>query len=227
MSVPVYFISGLGINERIFSLLRIQHPHLRYIQWIDPLKGETLVPYCQRLLDQVEDLKDPPILVGLSFGGITAIELSRLIPVKKIVLISSIKHTDEKPFMFDLLRYFPIHKLTTRAMMERSVKMWAPFFGVRGRKHQKAFLELLSGCSDDYLQWAVEQIVQWKNTEIPPNLIHIHGNKDRIFPLRHIPGARVIRGGDHGMVVSHADQISELLNEIICESSPANRTFTV
>ena len=227
MNPPVYFISGLGLNERIFSVLRIQHPNPRYIRWIEPKKEELLVDYCQRLLAQIEPSDSPPILVGLSFGGIVALEIAKLIPVQQIVLISSIKHTDEKPGIFNFLRYVPVHKVTRRSMMEGTVKFWAPFFGVRMRKHQQAFLELLSGCSDHYMSWAVERIVRWENTEVPANLIHLHGTQDRIFPHSLIQYPETIRGGDHGMVVSHADHISDRLNKIICETQSVDRTFTV
>jgi len=46
-----------------------------------------------------EKITEPdPVLIGLSFGGIMCTEIAKQIPVEKIIIISSIKHSGELPF---------------------------------------------------------------------------------------------------------------------------------
>ena len=66
----VYFISGLGADKRVFSKLQLDDQFsVNYIEWIAPLKKETLQHYASRLVTQIDTTK-PFQLVGLSFGGI-------------------------------------------------------------------------------------------------------------------------------------------------------------
>ncbi|WP_353717332.1 hypothetical protein [Dyadobacter sp. 676] len=65
----VYFISGLGADERVFTKLKLDpRLNVKYIKWVRPLKKETLQHYAARLSKQI-DTSQPFQLVGLSFGG--------------------------------------------------------------------------------------------------------------------------------------------------------------
>jgi hypothetical protein len=59
------------------------------------------------------------------------------------------------------------------------------------------------------------RIVVWKNEQIPDNLVHIHGTKDNIMPIRYIKNCIRVKGGGHLMIYQKAAQISQLINTII------------
>ncbi|EMO28852.1 hypothetical protein LEP1GSC170_2989 [Leptospira interrogans serovar Bataviae str. HAI135] len=61
----------------------------------------NLSKYSKRLLSQI-DTKNEIILIGVSFGGIVALEISKHISVKQIIIISSIKSDSEKPILYRL-----------------------------------------------------------------------------------------------------------------------------
>ncbi|EMS87993.1 hypothetical protein LEP1GSC074_1850 [Leptospira noguchii str. Hook] len=61
----------------------------------------NLSKYSKRLLSQI-DTKNEIILIGVSFGGIVALEISKHISVKQIIIISSIKSVSEKPILYRL-----------------------------------------------------------------------------------------------------------------------------
>ncbi|HEY0434517.1 MAG TPA: hypothetical protein VGC95_11625, partial [Chitinophagaceae bacterium] len=77
--MKAYFISGLGADRRAFY--RIQMPssiQIVHLDWIDPLPKESLNDYALRfskLIDRHEEF----ILVGLSFGGMLAVELGKFL----------------------------------------------------------------------------------------------------------------------------------------------------
>ena len=86
----VYFISGLGADERVFQFLDLSKIEHQFIQWNEPQKKESLSSYCKKLTEQI-DLKQEIILIGISFGGIIAQEISKIIECKKVIIISSVK----------------------------------------------------------------------------------------------------------------------------------------
>ncbi|MFT3702355.1 MAG: hypothetical protein QM802_08300 [Agriterribacter sp.] len=92
----VYCICGLGADERIFSKINWGDAKVHYLQWLIPAKDEPLADYALRMSKRIET--DAPFtLVGVSFGGMISSEISKLIPVEKLVLISSIQTYHQLP----------------------------------------------------------------------------------------------------------------------------------
>jgi len=65
------------------------------------------------------------------------------------------------------------------------------------------------------MAWAIHQILHWKNRFIPGNLIHIHGDKDRIIPIKRLKTSIVIKGAGHFMTVTHSQEVEKLLEEML------------
>ena len=65
-----------------------------------------------------------------------------------------------------------------------------------------------------YLNWAINQILNWKNDWQPKHLFHIHGTADRIFPIKKIRPNYTVDGGGHFMIYNRAKQINESLQRI-------------
>jgi hypothetical protein len=66
-----------------------------------------------------------------------------------------------------------------------------------------------------YLTWAVNEVLNWKNNWQPQNIIHIHGDKDKIFPIRKVSADHVIKDGTHLMVYNRAREISNILHQVL------------
>ena len=60
------------------------------------------------------------------------------------------------------------------------------------------------------MKWAIEEMMRWKGGAPNPAVVHIHGDKDRIFPIGRIKNAITIAGGSHFMIVNRAKEISSL-----------------
>ena len=82
--------------------------------------------------------------------------------------------------------------------------------------HDLEMIEEMIGEADiEFNEWAVDQVIHWKNEEVPANLTHIHGTSDRIFPNFYIKDALWIKGGTHFMIVNRAKEISKIIrNEL-------------
>lgn len=212
---PVYTISGLGVDERIFQNL-VLNSKLVFIRWIKPETNETITNYARRLSDQI---KTPdPILMGLSFGGMLAVEIANQIPASKVILISSAKSKSEIPFYFRLAGLLGIDKAYPVKFLRRpsSLKNW--FFGIRNNREEQFLTSIMKDADPLFSCWAVNAIVTWKNETLPENVTHIHGTADRILPLRYINADIIVNGGGHFMIVNRAKEISEIINHLL-ESS--------
>src|SRR5688572_20594857 len=94
----VYLLSGLGADKRVFDWLDFSGNNVTHVIWLEPVSNESLEQYARRLLNQITATQ--PVLVGVSFGGIMAIEIAKLIETKKIVLISSARTRSDLPFYY-------------------------------------------------------------------------------------------------------------------------------
>ena len=98
--MKAYFISGLGADKTIFRNIRIPASiEPVYIEWIEAKKNETLASYAHRISACI-DTTEPFILVGLSFGGMIAVEISKLYKPYKLILISSIPGIQDLPKLY-------------------------------------------------------------------------------------------------------------------------------
>ena len=68
-----------------------------------------------------------------------------------------------------------------------------------------------------YLDWAIEQMVLWNRAEVDENVVHIHGDADAVFPIKHIQNCIVIKGGTHIMILTKHKWFNENLPRIILE----------
>jgi pimeloyl-ACP methyl ester carboxylesterase len=87
----------VGASERIFSRLSPKQAEIVPLKWLRPERREDIHSYARRLAVQI-DTSRPFWLLGVSFGGMVAIELSRFLAPDRIVLVSSVKNRAELPW---------------------------------------------------------------------------------------------------------------------------------
>lgn len=220
----VYCISGLGLDERLFLKTNIRAKRVNYIKWIDPLPHETIEDYARRMLNQVHD-EGNIVLIGVSFGGMMAIEMAKLKRIEQVILISSIKQKKELPPFFRLMRKIPLYPLFNQKWRERTKFFWRTFFGLKTEEAKYFFDEMLATTSEKYKIWAIDRMIKWKNTDYPSNLVHIQGTKDLIFPHKYISNPILVKNGTHGMIVSHAAEVNTIINQILVEKVKSHKNL--
>lgn len=208
----IYCISGMGLDERLFYRLNFQAPNVHFIQWIEPLKRESLEDYARRMLEQVPT-EGNNTLIGISFGGILAIEMAKLKRIQQVIIISSIKTRAELPFFFRFIKYIPFYKLSKPEWRRKTRERWGKYFGLFDKEALDFFEDMFEKSSETYKDWAIGQIANWKNFDYPANLVHIHGTKDLVFPFKRVKDVIQIEGGTHFMVLDQAYEISKIVNE--------------
>ncbi|RYU96556.1 alpha/beta hydrolase [Emticicia agri] len=209
----LYIFSGLGVDERVFKYLDFTDFEVTFIKWVQPDANESIEDYAKRLTGQITAEK--PVIVGLSFGGMMAIEITKHLPAEKVILIASAKTFKEIPFYYRWAGYLKLHKILPVKVFKQHTFINDWFFGIETKEHRKIFAEILYDLDAYFLRWAIDKILCWKNLTIPPNVIHIHGDTDRILPIHFVNADFVIKGGGHFMTVSQAKELTELLHTSI------------
>ncbi|MFL5764026.1 MAG: alpha/beta hydrolase [Bacteroidia bacterium] len=207
----LYCISGMGVDYRLFENLDLPGCKLHFISWKTPLSGETLPDYAMRLSEAIDSSR-PFALLGVSFGGMCCTEIAKHLKPVRTFIISSCKRNDELPSMIRIWRFVPLHRILNNKILISGAMLLKGKFGVRTKETGKLFNDMLRSAPDHYYRGAIDCIVRWKNTEVPQNLIHIHGDADRLIPLRHIKCDHIIKGGTHFMVMDRAEEISKIIN---------------
>ncbi|RZJ29312.1 MAG: alpha/beta hydrolase, partial [Chryseobacterium sp.] len=69
----IYIFSGLGVDRRVFDNIDFGDLNVEFIDWIIPLTNEAIEIYAERISRKI--ISENPILIGLSFGGMVAVEI--------------------------------------------------------------------------------------------------------------------------------------------------------
>lgn len=211
----VYFLSGLGADERAFRYLDLSFCQPVHLPWLIPKPDEGIEAYASRML--LEIAEPDPVIVGLSFGGIMAIEMAKQRNFRQIILISSAKTYREIPFYIRLLRYLPIYRWIKPATIKRLNLFAYQLMGIEKRRDKVMFMQMFQQADDYYVSWAIDKIVHWRNTIIPPHTTHIHGTHDILTPHIFVRADHSIRGGKHLVPMIQPEVISALLRQVINE----------
>ncbi len=209
----IYLISGLGADERVFKNINFKNVNPKFIKWIPYQNKESLQEYCNRLAEQILDRSDV-VLLGVSFGGIIAIELSKIIKTKKIVIISSIKTDSEKPYLYSIIRKSNILNLIPPKFLNLYSFIIPILFGVTSVEDKILLKDFIKNTDGSFIKWALNHILEWENQHLPKNLIHIHGDQDKFFPIKLISDTIPISHAGHFMILNKHEEISSILENL-------------
>ena len=212
----VYLIAGLGADSRLFKHIKLPIDcDAILVDWHIPDTKDTLTTYAQSIVKQY-DIKDTSTVIGVSLGGMISVEIAKQVKLDKVILISSIKTDSEAPWYFKFFRNLPVYEAIPGKLMTHLGFLIKPMFGKMAPDDLALFKSMLRNSSPIFLKWAMRAVLQWRNAVAIPNLYHIIGNKDLVFPHQNIKNpTAVIKGGTHIMVFDKAGEINALLAGIL------------
>ncbi|MGK0294285.1 MAG: pimeloyl-ACP methyl ester carboxylesterase [Ulvibacter sp.] len=216
--IPVYFVPGLAAGKEIFRNILL--PKTQYqtnvLEWLIPAKNEALSTYSARMASLV---KEPnAVLVGVSFGGVIAQEMSVFLDLRRLIIISSIKTRNELPQRLKIAAKTLVYKLVPTSLVLSTSDLTKFAIGPKTAKRLKLYQEYLHVRDKRYLDWAIEQMVTWKRNEEIEGVVHLHGDSDLIFPIKNISNCIQIKGGTHIMLLNKGSLITRILIEIMEEN---------
>lgn len=212
----IYVFSGLGVDKRVFANINFGNNIVVHINWVTPPKNCSIQQYAQLVSKQIDTQK--PILIGLSFGGIMAIEVAKVIPISTIILISSVKTMYELPLWIRLSGfcklYTLLHFIPNKLVTKPNALVYAAF-GIKAKKEKELLQQIMADINPIFLRWAIKQIACWQNKETPKNFFHIHGTKDGIFPIYKISNTIAINNAGHFMIRNKLQAVNKVLKDLL------------
>ena len=208
---PLILFSGLGADAQVFLPQKIAFPNLIVPDWLSPIAGEGFPAYCARLAAAV-DAGRPCFVGGASFGGIVSLEVAKHLNVLGCFLIGSVQGPHQLPRRIRWLRPMaPVVPVIPLSLLQRFAASTIGLCRRGGAKHLAGIASQFSNANVDVLRWSLQQIWRWNSTNKNVVVRHIHGDRDRVFPLSLVEPDEVVVGGGHVISMTHGAKVNEFL----------------
>ena len=211
----VYMMPGMAADKSIFQYIRLPKSsyEIHLLEWLIPEKNELLQHYAERMCSFVKH--ENIVLIGVSFGGVLVQEMLEFVSVKRLIIISSVKSRGELPKIMKTASTTGLYRLLPTGLISHFDTLANLAVGDYAKKRVELYKKYLTITDTAYLDWAIENMVRWDREEPLPKTVHIHGDKDEIFPYKHIEGSILVPGGTHVMIINRFRWFNEHLEEII------------
>lgn len=214
-----YFISGLGADQQMFCRTQLPAGYtICHLPWLRPERTEDFASYARRLAAGI-DQSTPFILVGLSLGGMMAIEMNHFLQPTYTILISSVTNKRALPFWFKLASITGIYKIVPDYFYHHRNFITAWLLGAQSKEDKALLSKVMLEADPVFVKWAIPRILSWDNHFIPEKLKHIHGTKDVILPYRPNKRTLPVQDGTHFMVFNRAAAVNKLLAAILANTA--------
>ena len=196
----IYILPGMGADHRMYPPPWPSLPASRFIDW-PVYGGETSVADLARSVAATAPIAADAWLVGSSLGGMVACELTKLMPVRGLILIGSATSREELSPMLgalgSLIDLTPVNFI--RQLAGKAPSELAQMFA----RSDPAFIRAMC-----------RAIVAWPGLGASPvPLYRIHGRRDRVIPLP--PKVDLVLGGGHLIAMTHAPECVRLVAGIL------------
>lgn len=209
--MKIFGISGLGADKRVFKYLTLEH-ELIPVEWIKVKTKETIIEYSKRLIEEFEIGNNEEFgILGVSFGGLIATEISKLTKPKFTILISSVETKNELSEIIKFIGKSNLIEIIPEKLFNPPKKIAHFMFGTKNKELLNSILE---DTDLNFTKWAIRELMNWNNESNLSNLIKIGGTKDKLLPPKG-NNTILIENGEHFMIVDRAKEISSIINEKI------------
>ena len=208
--MKIYGFSGLGADKRVFKYLSLKHQFVP-IEWIEPKGSESIKQYSNRL-SKVINIEEKFGILGVSFGGLIAVEISKVLNPEVTILISTVETKNDLRTIFKIVGSLGILKLLPAKFFDppRFLAKW--FFGTKN--NGKLLDEILNDTDLDFAKWAINELANWKNiNKVQNRVLKIGGTNDKLMPIGNQKSTIKILKGGHFMIIENAKEISKIINE--------------
>ena len=215
--IHVYLMPGMAANSSIFEHIHLPKDQFKIhlLDWILPVKNESLEAYAKRMSEFIKH--DNVVLLGVSFGGILVQEMNSFLKLRKLIIVSSVKTKYELPRRLKAARKTRAYQLIPTRIFSNVDALAKYAFGKTITKRIELYRKYLSMNNKLYLNWAIREMVCWDQSQYDTQLIHIHGEKDAIFPIKNIKQCIRVKNGSHIMIINKYKWFNENLPKLIID----------
>ncbi len=204
----VYLVPAPDMDERAIDAVQFDDFEIVRVS-LPPLTQNTdLDTYIAQLTTQIRDPN--PILIGFCYGGLLAIEIGKRMDTSKIVIVSGIKDRAEIPLS---------RRLIAMAFLCLPSRM-ATAFGCSLSFTLNQLLRLPVKIPRIWLKnsqnkFIVKHALGFNPSDTDSDIVRIHGENDRVVPLRKRSNVTVIKDAGHFMFVTKRKEMLRVIAEEI------------
>ena len=145
-----YLIGGLGADKRVFDSMFINTKTI-FLNWIKPNTNESLASYVNRLSAQI-DTNTPFGIIGVSFVGIVAVELNKIIRPSNTVLISSVVNSMQLPKLYILMGKLGLLNFIPTSLLKPPQSVMNYMFSANNKPLLK---KIIIDTDPNFIRWAL------------------------------------------------------------------------
>ena len=211
-------LPGLAADERMFARLAELPVELVTPRLLIPENGEHMVSYARRHAEWL-NIGDSDVVGGCSFGSMVASEICRQRATKALVLLSGALSSDalvsSSHQLHKFARCLPFH-LVRRILM--SSFFLHKVFGEAELADIELGREMIAETPRELLLRGSTLATGYRSDgSISCEIFSLHGSQDNVICPPQIDQGEILDGAGHGMVVSHADEVSRFLCKVCSE----------
>lgn len=212
----IFLIPGIGGTAELFSDYRFPVPFLA-VDYPRPKTLEMSIrQYAQQLVEHC-GIRPGDALVGMSLGGMMACEISKVVEIDQLILISSGTCKEHINPVLRRLGFLGPH-------MPFSWLQKLPI--PAASRLRRRMIQMFREADPVFLNWACSCAPHWEGLENHPRLTQIHGEWDPVFPFcyqRDRIHYRLQRAA-HLAVLVQQKEVQQILCRLLIESEEPNRS---
>src|SRR4030095_4103282 len=215
MKPRLVLFSGMGGDGRLFRAIRIPEAEIVTPDHIEPAQGETLTQYAARIADGL-NIQPADIVGGASFGGMLAGEIARQREVAGLILLGSCLRPGLLPWSYRWVervgRFIPDFVLGLRSW--RPLVRWR--FAPVTPDAETCLVEMAVSYPTAQIRAFGRMVIGWTGVDsVPCPVLSIHGDWDRIIPLKCAEPDLILKDAGHAFTLTHADQTNSAIREFL------------
>lgn len=208
--------SGLGIPPALLTpQFHINGVDVTAAAWPTIVAAENIAQFAARAAEQIV-ASDDLYVGGVSFGGMVALEVARIVRPRGVFLIAAAKSGSALSPIVRLVA-LAASKLPMAAV-ELGLK-WSPLLvrmvGRPDRVQREYLLDLAEASIASLTHWGGRVMLDWTAPPLPCPVWQVHGSDDRMIPVKNVSPDLVIPGGGHVINVTHAAAVNQFIRERI------------
>lgn len=197
-------LPGMGANSNMYPKDKyISLQDVTFADW-PGYEGEVSLESVAKKIIAQHHINKEMVVGGSSLGGMVAIEIAKIMGLKKVILIGSATHSD---FINPLLQ-----KLSNLAEVT-PIKIIQALAGKVNIYSSNELLKMFEESESKFIKAMCKALFKWEGIgKFNGDVCQIHGEKDLvIFPPK--KNVKIILGGGHLISMSHAEEVAKFIDK--------------
>jgi pimeloyl-ACP methyl ester carboxylesterase len=205
----------MGGDGRLMERLRVPGVEVATPDHLDPDPAEDLPSYAARVARR-QRIGPDDVVGGASFGGMLAAEIARQNPVAGLILLGSSLHPERLPWTYKWVE--KLGKWIPDVFL--GIRTWPPLVHMRfspvAPEALLVIVQMAKSCPPSQLRGFGRMALGWQGApRLNCPLLSIHGDRDRIIPLRCAEPGLVLKDAGHAFTLMHVPETVAALSSFL------------